>query len=168
MAKIGPLDRLILDSDEDDDDFFDPEIGLFSRNEVNKPILDFSDSESDSEDDLPVRSMCKGPVESSLNNVLSNEAIQQPETLGVPGTSQSVQNLDTSPAKPFRRVKSLNDALDPSNYLPYTCPIETKEYLVKIKPDGSAKGPTTDVIWTNQYKPSTSSSLERVLCERML
>ena len=47
----------VVDSDEEEDDFFDPENGLLSRSEVNKPILYFSDSDSDSEDETPIRHM---------------------------------------------------------------------------------------------------------------
>ena len=90
-----------------------------------------------------------------MNSILSNEVIELPESYGVPGTSQNVQQQDTTPSKPIRRVKSLNDALNTSNYSPYTCPLEAKEFLEKIKPDGS-KSPTIDVNWTNQYRPSTA------------
>ena len=42
MATSGPLQRLLEDSDEEENDFFDPEQGLFSATEANRPILDFT------------------------------------------------------------------------------------------------------------------------------
>ena len=83
MATEGPLQSLIRDSDEEDDDFFDLETGLFSVTEANKPILDFSDSELDSDDELPSSSATnlQNTPRDSLMSVLSNETPEIPEIL---------------------------------------------------------------------------------------
>ena len=73
MAKVGLLERLLDTSDEEDNDFFDSETALFSSDEANKPILDFSDSDSDDETPQRSTSLYQGPVETSLNSILSSE-----------------------------------------------------------------------------------------------
>ena len=88
MAKIGTLQSLLYDSEEEEEDLLDPEFGLFSANEMNKPILDFSDSESDSDDELPARNETfREAEEQSLNSVLSGET-SQPIEISVPDVSE--------------------------------------------------------------------------------
>ena len=138
MAKIGSLDRLLQDSDDEDNfeaDFFNSETGLFSASDKNKPILDFSDSESDSDDDFAITSqpdIQHGPIESSLDSVLTYE-IPQTDTLDKPSTSQS-----RSVENPMKRIKTLSDVFNSANYKPFACPREVKEYTSNFKPDGRA------------------------------
>ena len=159
MAKFGTLQELIQDSDEEDSNFFHPETGLFSEAEANRPISDFSDSGSDSEDELPATSQAirfQEPTETSLNFVLGEENPQiSPPTqnFGGPGTSQTIEPSESVNEMPKKRIKTKEDAFNSENYKTYVTPLETKEYQTTIKPDGK-KGPTLNVTWTNQFNLS--------------
>ena len=156
MTSIGTLQRLIQDSDEEDSNFFHPETVIFVAVEANRPILDFSDSGSDSEDESSAISQAvrfQEPIESSLNFVLGDENSQifQPtESIDTPGTSQSSKPPESVNEKPKKRIKTKGDAFDSRNYKTFVTHLRTKKYETSIKPKGK-KGPTLNVTWTNQF-----------------
>ena len=163
MAEIGTLQNLIQDSDEEQDDIFHPETGLFSAAEANRPILDFSDSGSDSDDDLATsmterfrEPIVHEPIETSLNFVLGEENSQPTlptDTSSNPSTSQTMQASNIDVQKPKKVINSLEDVFDPANFKTYETPLECKEYKTKLNTDGP-NTPIINVNWTNQFNLS--------------